>query len=554
MAKFEPTPPAPLSSRPPFLHEGGEMGRRISEHPWSASPLGPLAAWPAALREALGLCLQSSFPTAIYWGPDLLLLYNDAWAPIAGDKHPWALGRTAAEVWPDIWHVIEPQLGQVMTQGKGLSRFDQMLPMRRGGRIEETFWDYSFTPILDEDGRVAGVFNQGIETTDRVLAARQRQAEVERLRELFEQAPSAVAVLQGPNHVIEMANPAYMRLVGNRPILGKPAAEALPEVVGQGFIKILDEVYRTGKAFTGSSARIMLQRTPGAEVEERVLDYVHQPIKSASGRVTGILVEATDVTARARTEAALRRSEAALREADRRKNEFLATLAHELRNPLAPILNAALLIQLAGEADSRLRKAADIVVRQVQTMARLVDDLLDVSRITRGRIELRMQLVHVETIIANAVEAARPLIAEKRHELDVRLPDEPVVIDGDPVRLSQALLNIVNNATRYTPPGGSITIRAEPDGNRVRITVSDTGIGIPPELLEEIFDLFAQGHGAPERRTPGLGIGLHLARGLVTLHGGELTAHSDGPGRGSEFVLTLPVSSASRLHHRDRAS
>src|SRR5690606_23139328 len=293
-------------------------------------------------------------------------------------------------------------------------------------------WDYSFTPILDEDGTVAGVFNQGHETTERVFASRRRQAEVERLRELFEQAPSAVAVLTGPTHVFEMANLAYLRLVGNRPILGKPAAEALPESVGQGFVELLDRVFRSGKACTGHSESVMLQRERAAPEEERVLDYVLQPIKSVAGRVTGILIEATDVTERARTEAALRRSEAALREADKRKNDFLATLAHELRNPLAPIQNAALLIQLAGEADSRLRKAADIVVRQVQTMARLVDDLLDVSRITRGRIELRLQPVQVETVIENAVEAARPLIAERRHRLAVRLPAEPVQIHGDP--------------------------------------------------------------------------------------------------------------------------
>ncbi|HEX6994914.1 MAG TPA: ATP-binding protein [Gammaproteobacteria bacterium] len=541
MAKSDPTPPAPVSCRPSFLIGDGEMARRIREHSWSATTLGPIEQWPAALREALGICLQSSFPTAIYWGPELLLLYNDAWAPIAGDKHPQALGRPAAEVWSDIWHVIEPQLREVLQNGRGISLYDRMLPMQRGGRIGETYWDYSFTPILDDEGRVAGVFNQGHETTDRVFAARRRQAEVDRLRELFEQAPSGVAVLRGPTHVFEMANPAYMHLVGNRQILGKAAAEALPEVVDQGFIAVLDEVFRTGKTRAGHSISLMLQRTPGVPVEERVLDYVYQPIKSAAGNVTGILIGATDVTERARTEAALRRSEAALKEADRRKNEFLATLAHELRNPLAPLLNAARLIQLAGEADSRLRKAADIVVRQVQTMARLVDDLIDVSRITRGRIELRVQPVELETIIANAVEAARPLIAEKRHELEVRLPDHPIVIDGDPVRLSQALLNVVNNAARYTPPGGAIGIRAARDGDRVTISVTDNGIGIAPEALDDIFDLFTQRHAASEERAHGLGIGLNLARGFVALHGGELTARSEGPGRGSEFVLTLPA-------------
>jgi len=541
MAKSELTPPAPASSPSFFLIGDGEMARRIREHRWSASTLGPVEKWPAALREALGICLQSSFPTAIYWGAELLLLYNDAWAPIAGDKHPWALGRPAAEVWSDIWQVLEPQFRQVVRSGRGISLFDQMLPMRRGDRVDETYWDYSFTPILDDEGRVAGVFNQGNETTERVFAARRREAEVDRLRELFEQAPSGVAVLRGPTHVFEMANPAYMRLIGNRPILAKAAADALPELAEQGFIAALDEVFRTGRTLAGHSISILLQRTPGGPAEERVLDYVYQPIKSAAGRVTGILIGATDVTERARTEAALRRSEAALKEADQRKNEFLATLAHELRNPLAPILNAARLIQLAGEADSRLRMAADIVVRQVQTMARLVDDLIDVSRITRGRIELRLQPVAIETIISNAVEAARPLIAEKRHELEVRLPDDPVMIDGDPVRLSQALLNVVNNAARYTPAGGAIAIRAALDGDRVLISVIDNGIGIARDALDDIFDLFTQRHAATAERAHGLGIGLNLARGFIALHGGELTAHSEGPGRGSTFVLTLPA-------------
>ncbi|MBN1239239.1 MAG: PAS domain-containing protein, partial [Gammaproteobacteria bacterium] len=184
------------------------MGRRIREFDWAATPFGPHEGWPQALRGALGICLQSSFPTAIYWGPELRLLYNDAWAPIAAGKHPWALGRPALEVWTDIWHVIEPQFRGVLEEGRGLSTFDQMLPMQRGERVEETYWNYSLTPILDEGGAVVGIFNQGNETTEKVVAARKRQAEVDRLRELFKQAPGAMALLHGPRHVFEVTNAA----------------------------------------------------------------------------------------------------------------------------------------------------------------------------------------------------------------------------------------------------------------------------------------------------------------------------------------------------------
>src|SRR5690606_20288697 len=216
--------------------------------------------------------------------------------------------------WADIWHVIEPQLRPVIEKVRGLSLLEQMLPMRRGDRVEETYWDYSFTPILDENGKVAGVFNQGNETTDRVLAARRRKAEVERLRELFEQAPSALAVLKGPKHVFEIANPAYMQLIGNRSVIGLPVIDALPELAEQGFVEMLDQVFETGEAQTGHSRSVMLTPTPSAEAEEPVVASVYQPIKSAAGKLTGILVQATDATARARAEAALRRSEAALRD------------------------------------------------------------------------------------------------------------------------------------------------------------------------------------------------------------------------------------------------
>ncbi|WP_448663009.1 PAS domain-containing protein [Sphingomonas sp. CJ20] len=292
-----------------FLDHGGEMGRRIRAQDWAATPMGPLDGWPQPLRFALGVALGSSFPMAIYWGPEFRLLYNDAWAPIPAERHPWALGRPGAEVWADIWHLVGPQMEQVMATGQGIAIFDQMLPMVRDGRPQESWWNYSFTPIRDEYGAVVGVLNQGNETTRVVLAERARIAEVERLRDLFQQAPGAVALLHGPDHVFEIANPAYLELVGRRAILGLTVRTALPEVAEQGFVELLDQVYRTGEAFRAAGAPVRLARTAGAEPEVRLVDFVFQPIKTPDGATTDIFVQASDVTERVHAENALRRSE-----------------------------------------------------------------------------------------------------------------------------------------------------------------------------------------------------------------------------------------------------
>ncbi len=195
------------------------MGRRIREHDWAATPLGPPDSWPQALRFALGICLGSEFPTAIYWGPDLRLFYNDAWAPIPAERHPGALGQRGQDVWPEIWDVVGPQFARVVETGEGFATYDQRLDMMRGGEPRETYWNYSFTPIRDEYGHVCGILNQGNETTATVFSQRERRAEVERLHELFQQSPGAVALLHGPEHVFALANPAYLDLTGLPPTL-----------------------------------------------------------------------------------------------------------------------------------------------------------------------------------------------------------------------------------------------------------------------------------------------------------------------------------------------
>jgi signal transduction histidine kinase/CheY-like chemotaxis protein len=240
---------------------------------------------------------------------------------------------------------------------------------------------------------------------------------------------------------------------------------------------------------------------------------------------------------------ALRQLSADLREADRRKDRFLATLAHELRNPLAPVRTAAALLTSASLDRDRLPWVADVIRRQVGHMASLLDDLLDVARITQGKLTLRREQARLADVVALAVEAARPLVDRKHHRLAVRLPDGDgtgVVVDADPVRLAQALTNLLTNAAKYSDPGGEITLAAQVRGCDLQLEVCDRGMGIPPQALPHVFEMFSQAEGAAGRSEGGLGIGLALTRGVVELHGGSVQARSGGPGQGSAFVIDLP--------------
>ncbi len=234
----------------------------------------------------------------------------------------------------------------------------------------------------------------------------------------------------------------------------------------------------------------------------------------------------------------------ALREADRHKDEFLAVVGHEMRNPLAAISNAMQLVCVKGQADPELRSATDVIERQVQQMRRLVDDLLDVSLVRQGKIHLNREVVDLRKVVARAVETSRPLIEMKRHELEVSLPERATEVDGDLTRLAQVVSNLLNNGTKYTEEGGHIGLSLEADSDQAILRVSDTGIGIAPAMLPTIFDLFTQVQGSEDRSEGGLGIGLNLVRDLVELHGGCVQATSAGLGHGSEFVVRLPLSRA----------
>lgn len=517
-----------------------EIGRLFRATDWAATALGPVDGWPQSLRIAVSICLNSRFPMFVWWGPTLVNIYNDAYVPILGKRHPRALAEPARAFWSEIWDVLGPQVDMVMREGRPTWNDRVLLQMERNGFSEETYFTWSYSAIYDDDGAIAGLFCACSEETARVMAERERdrligdaQDAAQTLRTWFDNAPGFIALLRGPNFVFETVNQAYYQLVGHREIEGLAVFEALPEVRNQGFEELLQGVYHTGSPFAGRALPLRLQKEPGGPVSESFIDLVYQPVRNAEGTVIGIFVQGHDVTEQVR-------AVHALKAADRRKDEFLATLAHELRNPLAPIRQAVALAKSPRAEPGRRDWALDVIERQSSHMALLLEDLLDVSRISRGHLQLRLQKVKLQEMMASAVETVMPLFDRKRHRLDVALPPQPVELSADPLRLGQVLTNLLSNAAKYTNDGGHIELGAAREGAQVVITVRDDGIGLTPEAQAQIFEMFSQVAPAIERSEGGLGIGLALSRGLVELHGGSIDVRSAGAGRGSEFIVSLP--------------
>jgi signal transduction histidine kinase len=518
----------------------------IAIRDWSATPLGRRDRWPAALRVLLDTMLHTRQPMLLFWGPDWTQFYNDAFVPSFGQgKHPAAIGQSARECWADAWPVVGAQLETVVARGEPAWYEDTLVPIFRNGRMEEVFWTYSYSPAYDETGAICGVLVIVTEMTGRVIAAR-RLAALARLALDLSNAVRHEAVLDA---VIALARacPQDLPVVvadddrGHR----RATCDALVELADpRDAVCALRTPITTDvwpepvtHAFVARSRSLLLIAglSPRLPQDPAYLGFLGQVAEQAALALRRI----DDAEAQARSTDERSAMLAALQEANRAKDEFLAMLGHELRNPLAPIVSA---LELMKTKDQTSTGERDAIERQVRHVVRLVDDLLDVSRIARGKLELQRAVIDIAEIVATAVDVTASLVEQRGHTLIVDVVPG-LLVDGDATRLVQVVSNLLVNAARYTPPGGTIRVAAAREARDIAIRVSDNGKGISSDLLPRIFDLFVQGRRTPERAEGGLGIGLAIVKNLVVAHGGSVTVHSEGEGRGATFTVTLPAGS-----------
>lgn len=522
---------------------------------------------------------------------------NRAYLEITGSRLEDLLGRHIIERFPhdesapenENARLLRSSFEKVLSTGERdhLAFIHYRVARTPGGPLEDRYWSASHTPIV-RDGQVAFVLQHTVDVTDvarlqgiagtttgpgistlaagilgRAELVQQTNVSLDerlgRLHRIFEQTPGFTSILTGPEHVFEVVNPAYRRLVGGRDIIGKTVREALPDIAGQGFYELLDRVYSTGEVFVGRRVPVVLQTQPDGVMSERILDFVYQPLLDGSGRVTGIFVQGHDMTEQAHAEhererlsderqrllTAEQNARIEAERANRLKDEFLATVSHELRTPLTAILGWLDLYHASGKTQERATRALETIERNARALRQLVDDILDVSRIMSGKMEIKVATVQVEAAVEAALEAVRPAAIAKGIRLQQTL-DSTAFVMGDAQRIQQVVWNLLSNAVKFTPKTGRVQIVVERRDSSVAIIVSDTGQGLTAEFIPQAFDRFRQADSSRTRSHGGLGLGLSIVKQLVELHGGTVTAESDGLGKGAVFTVLFPIALSRR--------
>ncbi len=539
-----------VPARDPLFPSTGEMADRVRAFDWAATPLGPLESWPQSLLVAVGICLNSRFPTFVWWGPELINIHNDAYAPVLGDRHPRALGQPARTIWAELWPLIGADVEAVMQRGAAISRERVRLILERNGYPEETWFTYSHSPIPDGAGGIGGLFQVCWDETAQVLA----ECERDRLAEQRQLALNAARMgwwHYDPRTRIARWDERFKEMFGvtglqraNEEILARMDAEDLPRVwaaVEAALDPVDPRPYAT---------QYRIHRDDGTTCWIEAHGVATFEGDGSARRAVSFVGTVRDVTERRHAEDALResmaeanRSREKAEAASQAKDNFLAALSHELRTPLTPVLMTASLLREDPALSPEVREQFAMIERNVALEARLIDDLLDLTRITRGKLALRAERCDVHELIGLVVELLREEAGAKRLVIELALTAARPWLTGDPARLQQLFWNLLRNAVKFTPAGGRIWIRSRNDDSAqpgLCVEVSDDGIGIDPAAKERIFQPFEQAAPGPEHRFGGLGLGLAIARGIVDLHRGTIAAESPGPGQGATFSVWLP--------------
>lgn len=557
-----------------WFASGGDMGERIRTFPWDTSPLGPIEQWPSELTSTLSICLSARFPMAIYWGAEGWLLYNDSWRPILGDKHPWAMGRSAHEVWPEIWDAIDPLFEIVRATGQATLRVDELLPMHRFGYTEECYFDYSFNPIRGRSGQVEGILNIVQETTYRVLNDRRTRL----LRELASCSGSAkdeqdacalsVTALATDQADIPFAllyridrerrearlvaatglqadHPArqdVVNLSGTSEPHNWPLASLLQDRSG---LLVEDLAERFGVLPGGvwpepvRQALLLPMTTAGQEEIGTILVIGISPRRPLDDDYRHFLtmVESHIVGAitNARAYSFEKRRAEALAELDRAKTEFFSNVSHEFRTPLTLML---------GPIEEEMRERPntprlEVAHRNSLRLLKLVNHLLDFSRIEAGRIEARYRPTDLSALTAELASCFRSAVEKAGLALVVDCPPllDPAYVDRE--MWEKIVLNLISNAFKFTFEG-EIAVLLRQRSGMIELRIRDTGLGIPPEAIPHLFERFYRVHPMRSRTHEGSGIGLALVHDLVHLHGGTVHVTSQ-VGQGSTFCVALPL-------------
>ncbi len=448
-----------------FIRHGGELGRLIREYDWSRTPLGPPKNWPQSLKTTVRLILTSRHPMFIWWGPELIQLYNDAYRETMGpERHPSALGEAGRDCWAEIWPIIGPQIEFVM-RGEGSTwHEDQLVPVTRHGALQQVWWTYGYSPIDTEGGGVGGVLVVCRDASEQHLA-REALAQanekllgyVGRLRDLFGQAPGFIAVLRGPDHIFEFTNTAYDRLIGRGDAHGKRVVDLLPEVAAQGFVTLLDQVFRSGEAHVGTSVPLTFERWPDAPARQLYVDFVYQPIRDHAGAVSGIFVEGHDVTARF--------------VAEQRQKLMFEEMHHRVKNTLATVQSIAM---LSGKSAASVEEYKERFSSRLAAMARTQKMEPQSEAGTVGVREI------IETELAPYLDQTK-----------VELTCEPVAIDsGSAANLSLLMHELLTNAAKYgalSRPDGFLSLDCRRSGDLAHLRWRENSPGIETKSVKEGF-------------------------------------------------------------------
>ena len=497
-------------------------------------------------REMLRVTLGSIGDAVITTDPGGRISYvNPIAESLTGWTHDEAVGQPLDTVFRIVneqtRETVESPAARSLREGAVVGLANHTVLIRKDGT--ECPIDDSAAPIKDESGRVAGcvlVFRDVSERRRLEKVAATRLLSTRLLASIVESSDDAI-ISKSLDGILQSWNVAAERIFGHtaEQAVGRHISLVIPAERMAEEDRIIASLKAGQRVDHFETERL---RSDGRRIQ---VSLTISPIRDDAGNVIGASKIVRDVTRQRQAEALaednLRRLAADLSEVDRRKNEFLATLAHELRNPLAPLSNMLEVLKRIAGGGPMVRQALETMDRQLTQMVRLVDDLLDLNRITHDRLELRKGQVELALVLREIAEASRPLAESAGHEMRLNLPPEPIYLNADPVRLTQVFGNLINNACKYTKPGGKIAVTLERQGTDARVTVKDTGIGIPPDKLDSIFDMFTQVDRTLERSQGGLGIGLTLVKRLVQMHGGSVEAKSAGEGQGSEFVVRLPL-------------